>query len=242
MPLFIPKDRKSLFRQFLMGMYDAVVITDPNGHIIEFNPRTMETFGYGLDDILDRHISLLIPGLHDDVVERLRKGLLNDRHVMIDANGVTRAGNKIACEIAVSIVDLMDPDDLVFTIRNVERRREQMNALRAKANAFEIAQIALFGSDRDANIRDCNREFMDLFGIKNIAQARTYRFHDLMSDAPLPERYEKALAGETSITRLVAESDDGSTTELEIVLAPNMHGTRNHGVVGSIRKIGEDEE
>ena len=28
--LFVPKDRKSLFRQFLAGMYDAVVITDPN--------------------------------------------------------------------------------------------------------------------------------------------------------------------------------------------------------------------
>ena len=27
MPLFVPKDRKSLFRQFLAGMYDAVVIT-----------------------------------------------------------------------------------------------------------------------------------------------------------------------------------------------------------------------
>ena len=25
MPLFVPKDRKSLFRQFLAGMYDAVV-------------------------------------------------------------------------------------------------------------------------------------------------------------------------------------------------------------------------
>ena len=42
MPLFVPKDRKSLFRQFLAGMYDAVVITDPNGHIIEINPRAGE--------------------------------------------------------------------------------------------------------------------------------------------------------------------------------------------------------
>ena len=46
MPLFVPKDRKSLFRQFLAGMYDAVVITDPNGHILEINPRAEEHFGY----------------------------------------------------------------------------------------------------------------------------------------------------------------------------------------------------
>ena len=42
--LFVPKDRKSLFRQFLAGMYDAVVITDPNGHILEINPRAEEYF------------------------------------------------------------------------------------------------------------------------------------------------------------------------------------------------------
>ena len=56
MPLFVPKDRKSLFRQFLAGMYDAVVITDPNGHIIEINPRAGEHFGYSQDEVIDRPI------------------------------------------------------------------------------------------------------------------------------------------------------------------------------------------
>ena len=63
MPLFVPKDRKSLFRQFLAGMYDAVVITDPNGHIIEINPRAEEHFGYSQDEVIDRPISFFIPGL-----------------------------------------------------------------------------------------------------------------------------------------------------------------------------------
>ena len=87
MPLFVPKDRKSLFRQFLAGMYDAVVITDPSGHILEVNPRAEEHFGFEQDEVLDKPIASLIPGLTAEIVERIRKGLDEDRRVMIDANG-----------------------------------------------------------------------------------------------------------------------------------------------------------
>lgn len=237
MPLFVPKDRKSLFRQFLAGMYDAVVITDPNGHVLEINPRAVEHFGYEQDEVIDRHISLYIPGLAPEVVQRIRKGLEDDRHVLIDANGRTKDGGKIAVEVSISIIDLMDPGDLVFTIRNVERRRELMNAYRAKANAFQIAQEGLFGCDVEGNIRDVNDAFCELFGLADVEEARRHVFTDLMGDAPLPENFKKALAGETTTTRIVAESDGEGSQAVEIMLAPNMHRRKNHGVVGSIRKV-----
>lgn len=237
MALFVPKDRKSLFRQFLAGMYDAVVITDPNGHVIEINPRAVEHFGYTQEEVLDRHISRYIPGLTAEVVQRIRRGLAEDRHLVIDANGLAKDGRKVACEVTISVVDLVTPDDLVFTIRNVERRRELMNAFRAKANAFELAHTALFGCDREWNIRDCNREFCDLFGLKDVNEARTHIFTDLMGDEPLPERFEAALNGETTTTTITADAEDGEKVELEIILGPNMHARRNHGVVGSIRKF-----
>ena len=237
MPLFIPKDRKSLFRQFLAGMYDAVVITDPNGYILEINPRTVEFFGRELDEVIDKPVSLFIPGLKQEVVTRIRKGLEGDRHVVIDANGVNRDGRKVACEVAVSSIDLMNPGDLVFTIRNVERRRAYMNAFKAKANAFQISQTALFGCDTEGNIRDCNESFLLLFGLKDVEEARRHVFADFMNDDPLPENFRKALAGETTVTGIVAEGDEEDQEELEIVLAPNMHGRKNHGVVGSILKV-----
>ena len=237
MPIFVPRDRKSLFRQFLAGMYDAVVITDPNGHIIEINPRAVEHFGYELDEVLDKHISFYVPGLAPEVVQRIRKGLEGDRHVMVDANGKHKDGSKIACEIAVSVIDLMDPGDLVFTIRNVERRREIMNAYRAMANAFKISHTALFGCDPEGNIRDVNDTFCEMFGLADVEDARKHVFADFMGDAPLPENFKKALAGETTVTGIVAEGDGDDQEELEIILAPNMHGRKNHGVVGSILKV-----
>ena len=234
MSLFIPKDRRSLFRQFLAGMYDAVVITDPSGHILEINPRAVEHFGREMEEVLDQHVSLYFPGLTAEVVQRIRKALEGDHHVMIDANGRDKAGAKIACEVTVSIIDLMNPGDLVFTIRNVERRREFVNSLRAKANAFACSQAALFTCAADGAFTECNDAFLEMFGLADLAEARTHVFEDFMNDAPLPANFAKALAGEKTAMTLVADGDGDDQEELEIVLAPNEIGRKNHGVAGSI--------
>ena len=236
MPLFVPKDRKSLFRQFLAGMYDAVVITDPNGHIIEINPRAEEHFGYAQDEVIDRPISFFIPGLTPEIVQRIRRGLEDDRHMVIDANGLNKDGTKFACEVTISILDLMDPGDLVFTVRNTERRRRVNNILRGKANAFQNAQAALFVCDESGAIQNCNTAFCDLFDLKDEEEACTRTFADLMSDDPLPSNFKKALDGEKTVTGLVAEGDEDQE-EVEVVLAPNMHGRKCHGVVGSVIKV-----
>ena len=234
MPLFVPKDRRSLFRQFLAGMYDAVVITDPNGHIIEINPRAVEYFGYEFDEVLDQPVSVFIPGLKQDVVLRIRKGLEGDRHVVIDANGLAKDGRKVACEVAVSSIDLMNPGDLIFTIRNVERRRAYMNSFRAKASAFQVAQTALFACDADGRICEANDAFVEMFGLEGVEDARRHVFSDFMGDDPLPANFRKALDGETTVTGIVAEGDGEDREEVEIVLAPNLHGHKVNGVVGSL--------
>ncbi len=217
-------------------MYDAVVITDPNGHILEINPRAVEFFGHAQDDVIDRSISYLIPGLSPAIVQRIRKGMADDRHVMIDANGLNKDGSKFACEVTVSMIDLMDPGDLVFTVRNVERRRKVRSMLRSKENAFHLSHCALFCCEPDGRISEANAEFLAMFDLKDEEEARRHTFADFMSDDPLPENFQKALQGERTITGIVAESDDDDQEEIEVALAPDRHGRKITGVVGSICK------
>ena len=237
MPLFVPKDRKSLFRQFLSGMYDAVVITDPNGHILEINPRAEEHFGYSEEDVVDKPVSFLITGLTPEIVQRIRRGLAEDRHMMLDANGLNRSGVKFACEVTVSVIDLMDPDDLVFTIRNVERRRKINDMLRAKEAAFEISKAALFTCDLEGKVMEANDEFLTMFGLSDIEAAREKTFQDLMPDEPLPKNFAKALEGEKSTTCIVADTDSADQEEIEVSLSPHKMGRKIKGVVGSLCKI-----
>ena len=238
MALFVPKDRKSLFRQFLAGMYDAVIITDPNGHIIEINPRAEEHFGYVQEEVVDKPISFFIPGLSPEVVQRIRRGLENDRHMMLDAKGRCKSDDKFACEVTVSVIDLMDPGDLVFTVRNVERRRRVWKSLRAKESAFEIAQAALFSCDAQERFTNVNKAFLDMFSLDSEEEAKGMLFSELMPDAPLPENFAKALAGETTTVGIVAQSEDGDDDEeVEVVLAPNRDGRKIKGVAGSVIKV-----
>jgi PAS domain S-box-containing protein len=235
MALFVPKDRKSLFRQFLAGMYDAVVITDPNGHILEINPRAEEYFGCVQEEVVDKPIATFIKGLAPEIVQRIRRGLEEDRHMMIDSVGLARDGGRFACEVTVSIINLMNPGDLVFTVRNVERRRKIREMLRTKETAFGISHAALFACDRDGRFTQANDAFLSMFGLKDEDDALKLSFQDLMNDDPLPANFQKALDGEGSSVCIVAETDSGETgQELEIILAPVKDGRKVRGVVGSI--------
>ena len=237
MALFVPKDRRSLFRQFLGGMYDAVVITDPNGHILDINPRATEHFGYELDDVLDQQVSVLMPGLQAEVVQRIRKGLEGDRHVMINVNGKTRAGGKFACEVTVSMIDLMNPGDLVFTIRNIEKRRAVIKAYQSKVNAFNISSSGLFVCDAEGHFVETNVAFRDMMDLADEEEARTRTFAELMTDDPLPANFTKALSGETTVTGIAAEGENDDQEEIEITLAPNRVGNKIIGVVGCLMMV-----
>ena len=232
------KDHRSLFRQLLAGMYDAVLITDPSGHLLNLNARAKEYFRYDSDDILDSPIGRFIPGVTPAIVQRIRNGLEQARHMMLDANCLRKDGTVFPAEVTVSLVDLMNIGDLVFTVRSTERRRRQLDAFRTKENVCSIAQSALFACAPDGRFRWANSACLDMFGYESEDDLLKLAFTDLMSDEPLPELFARALDGERSATRITAEEGDaGEKKDIEIQLAPDLHGKKTVGVVGSIIRV-----
>jgi len=232
------KDHRSLFRQLLAGMYDAVLITDPSGHLLDLNPRAKEFFKYETDEVLDSPVGRFIPGVTPAIVQRIRNGLDQARHMMLDANCLRRDGTVFPAEVTVSLIDLMDIGDLVFTVRNMERRRRQMAAFRTKENVCSIAQSALFACAPDGRFRWANTACLDLFGYESEDDLLKCSFSELMPDDPLPELFARALDGERSATRITAEEGDAATKkDIEIQLAPDLHGKKTVGVVGSIIRV-----
>ncbi len=232
------KDHRSLFRQLLAGMYDAVLITDPNGHLLNLNARAKEFFRYDSDEILDSPIGRFIPGVTPAIVQRIRNGLDQARHMMLDANCLRRDGTVFPAEVTVSLIDLMNIGDLVFTVRSTERRRRQLDAFRTKENVCAIAQSALFACAPDGRFRWANTACLDMFGYEFEDEILKLSFSDLMPDDPLPELFARALDGERSATRITAEEGDAAEKkDIEIQLAPDLHGKKTVGVVGSIIRV-----
>ena len=180
------KDHRSLFRQLLAGMYDAVLITDPNGHLIELNPRAKEYFLYEqTDEVRDEPVGRFVPGVTPEMVQRIRAGLEQARHMMLDANCLRKDGTTFAAEVTVSLIDLLNPGDLVFTIRNTERRRRQIAAFRTRGNAYEVSQAALFACTADGRFTAANPAFLQMFGLETEEEACKAFFAEYFEDEPL---------------------------------------------------------
>ena len=232
------QDHRSLYRQLMAGMYDAVLVTDPNGHLIEINPRAAEYFAYTLEEVWDKPVAMLIPGVTQQMLARIRKGLDDSRHIMLDAKCQRQDGSAFLAEVTISIIDLMNIGDLVFTVRNIERRRKQWQALRSTANAFENALSGCFVCDTGRIFRMVNANFLKLFDIENAEAIIGCPFEQVMPDEPLPSLFDQALRGEKVICRVGADTETGDVAEVEIQMSPDCHGKdKILGVVGSILQI-----
>jgi len=229
------QDHKSLYRQLMGGLYDAMLVTDPNGHLIELNPRATEYFLYKQDEVWDKPVAKLIPGVTQQMIERIRKGLDDSRHIMLDAKCERQDGSTFAAEVTISVVDLINSGDLVFTVRNTERRRKQLQVLRSKANAFDNAQSACFVCDAGRVFRAVNRAFLEMFEVASEEEVVGRLFDELMPDDPLPSFFDRALKGERLEYRISADTEAEEVAEVEVLMAPDRHGKdRIVGVVGSI--------
>ena len=237
MPNATMKDHLSLFRQLLAGLYDAVLITDPSGHLLELNPRAKEFFQYETDEVMDRPVGRFIPGVTPEIVERIRAGLDQARHMMLDANCLRKDGSVFPAEVTVSLIDLLDPGDLVFTIRSTERRRRQLAVFRTRQNAYEISQAALFACAPDGRFRGVNAAFLEMFGYADEGEVLKLAFSDVMDDAPMAENFACALAGEKTAVRITAQEDASEGEDVEIQLGPDLQNKKIVGVVGSIIRV-----
>ncbi len=232
------QDHKSLYRQLVSGMYDALLVTDPNGHLIELNPRAMEYFLYKPEDVFDKPVAILITGVSTHMIGRIRKGLDDARHIMLDAKCQRKDGSFFKAEVTISVIDLINTGDLVFTVRNTERRRKQWQNLRSMANAFNNAQCACFVCDDNRIFRAVNRAFLAMFGMTDEAEVIGRVFDELMPDDPLPGLFEQALNGETVNCRIGADTEAEEGAEVDVLLAPDRHATdKIVGVVGSLAQV-----
>lgn len=231
------KDHRSLFRQLLVGMYDAVLITDPSGHLLELNPRAKEFFQYETDEVMDSPVGRFVPGVTPEIVERIREGLANARHMMLDANCLRKDGTAFPAEVTVSLIDLLDPGDLVFTIRNTERRRRQMETLRTRQNAYGVSQAALFACAPDGRFRSANPAFLEMFGFETEDEVQKVAFETIFDDEPMSALFEAAMGGKTEAVRITAQENDDDEEDVEVQLAPDLQGKKIIGIVGSVIRV-----
>lgn len=237
-------DHKSLYRQLLRGLYDAVLITDPKGHVIEGNDRVAEYFQFGKNEVWDMEIAKLIPGISRPLMDRVRQGLAEERHVMIDARCIRKDGTAFPAEVSISTIDLMNEGDFVFAVRNVERRKRQLRFSRSLQNALDNDLAAVLVCDPAGLVTYASRGCLSLWGLEKDEAILGKPVADLfLRDAAIwGEACAKAKAGERWLGMLHATVGGERPVALAAAVARDGGAGGDTGTAGVVCSLIEIQE
>ncbi len=183
-------DHKSLYKELLAGLYDAVIVADPKGHVIDCNARTSEYFLYSTAEMWDFPIEDLMRGINPQILERVRQNVAQNRHVMLDTTCRRKDGTTFSAEVAICRIRLINDGDLVFCVRNVERRRKAQQKLRSEHNAIMNAAAAFTLCAPDGQITFANPSLAETWGFTRLSDVTEQNIRSLWQN---PSGIEKAL-------------------------------------------------
>lgn len=115
-------NQKVLYYQLMNGLYDAVLILDDAGNIVDSNERVSPVLGYSRDEMWDMPVSTVVKGIGPQIFQQMRDALHNNHQVLINAKCTRKDGVSFRGEVGVCIMHLTRGENLVFTIRNMEKR------------------------------------------------------------------------------------------------------------------------
>ncbi len=229
-------DQRVLYYQLMDGLYDAILILDEQGHVVDGSKRITDLLGYTRDETWDLPIEKIITGMSRQMFEHLKRNLKESHQILIDARCFRKDGTSFAGEVGVSTLMLTRSSNMVFAIRNVERRKNAMDEMRRSQIAFETAISPGFVCDVDGFFQVVNRALLEAFGIPDAEQAKRVRFVDLLPDAA--RLFLRAACGDPVREKFSAAAANGVSVELELALVPLKNGQTVTGVAGSMQQPG----
>ena len=232
---------KAFHRQVFQGLYDAVMVSDLKGQIVDENRRAREAFGYGDQHLSDCRLEDLVSGLDQPVLHRIYRDLAGGRFTVLDAYCIRKDKTTFPSEIAMSAIRHGDSPHLVLAIRSTERRRRMQELLRTEHNALQNAASGIAITDNEGRVRFGNRSFLHLWGYAMLKEMAGKPIRDFWNEKETAaEMVAKAAAGNTWHGELSSVGLSGKTFYVQGSAAPNRDSReRTTGLVFSFIDVTE---
>lgn len=232
MPAVPRGDPKALYYQLMNGLYDVILVLDNDGHVIDCNTRAEQIFGYSPDDVWNMPIEKMVFGMNSRMFSLLKKNLGSKRHILIDARCFRSNGTSFLAEIGVSTIQLTRSGNVVFAIRNVERRKSNQEEVRRLRAILDIIPVPAFTCSLNGSFEVMNPAVLKIMGMVDEMEAQKKNFSEVMPE--MAEQFQAALMGEEVQETRQMTRPDGSTYTLTLHLRPIRKGQEITGIVGTM--------
>lgn len=127
----------SQFNELFQSMYDAAILCDLEGRIVDVNVRALDFFLYEKPDFCRLGIKDVISGLDDALLQTVRENLQVDRFTLIEAFCVRSDGSFFPTEIAVNTLRLAQNGLLCFFLRDISVRKQHEQEITDKTRQVQ---------------------------------------------------------------------------------------------------------
>jgi len=174
-------ERSLEYKQLLQCVYDAVIITNSRGRIVDFNTRALDFLRTNEEELLGAKVVHFISGADGTLLTSIWKNLEDHRYTLIEAHCIRTDKSMFPAEIAVNKIDLPDGRQLSFFIRDVSVRKRAQAALEEA-----VARLEEHDRSRSLFVSNVSHE------LKTPLTSMIYAIANLLRGAagPLPERVQ----------------------------------------------------
>jgi PAS domain S-box-containing protein len=131
------------FAQVVLSTQDAVLSKDLQGYLTSWNPAAERLYGYSAEEVIGRHVSLLIPAGHEneeeEILTRIRRGENVDTY---ETERIRKDGVRI--DISLTVSPIRHPERGVVGASSIAR---DITAQRRRRRAQEFLVAATRGLD-----------------------------------------------------------------------------------------------
>lgn len=234
---------KSRYDQLLQCLYDAALISNEHGRIIDANVRAIEFLQYSRDEIEGLTIYDIISGADETLVNTLMDNLQNERFTLIQAYCIRKDGSFFPAEIAVNQIQMDASKSLCFFIRDITLRRQAEEMLRTEHNAIQNSSNGIAIIDLNTDIEYANPAIARMCGLASPDELLGRSICDLFAD---PGAMHAMLQGvvtnhESWIGEMKGRGgDEGQEVDIQVSAACNKNTDGEVvGVVISLLDIGD---
>ncbi|MCK5850939.1 MAG: PAS domain S-box protein [Kiritimatiellae bacterium] len=238
----MPVESISDYQSLLQSLYDAVIISNVDGMIVDANARATDFLLYAEDDMRSMNISEVIAGANESLMAQLCENLDDERFTLIEAYCTRSDGTFFPAEIAVNRLNVQGLH-LCFFVRDITHRKQAEQMLMTEHNAIQNSSNGIAITDMNAELEYINPAMREMWGYATDEDILGYDIRGLFSDRAVVDEMMIAVAESEARTwygEMVAVKENGDMFHVQVSVSCNRNADGEEiGMVFSFADISD---